>query len=589
MSSRYRELIESDDDNDDKRNDNESDAIVAGKYKSSSKNAKRKSKSIVVEEEEQSQSLIVVESKAEDSDSDDSESFEQDDQVVKITPLPKGKLFVLSIILFCEAFAVSFLFPFIGYFVEDTGQAGSREAVGYWAGLIASAFSLAQFVSAPLWGGLSDRLGRRPILLFGMASNAIVQLSFGFSTTIWMAIGSRALQGVLNGNIGVAKAYISLCTDETNQSRGMSLLGVTWGFGLIVSSSIGGFLAQPADKYAIFENVQLLIDYPYLLPCVCASALSFIGLVSGIFFLPEVGQQASASADSDDALLVDDNTGEVIAPPAESRSERAMRWLRRAPERMRLALPLDLLRDRSVLIVISCYGLVGFIYTALNEVFSLWAMSYVRAGGLDMDTNEIGIVFAISGVFLLPVNMYLYPIVDDWLGSLTVHQVCGVASIPTFMAYPLVTYLMTLDCRACMWAALMIVELSKTLCALAQFTSIMILVNNSGPIDQIGSVNGIAQSAVALTRAIAPALCSALFSWSLTNGISVLPFNHFFIFYFLALLQLLEFALAMKLPASLASRRVVQVQSIDDDQDSSQGETASNELTEEEEEEEEDQ
>lgn len=84
------------------------------------------------------------------------------------------------------------------------------------------------------WGWLSDKKGRRPILLLGLIGNIVTMLVFGASQSLAMAILARLFSGLLNGNIGVAKTYLGEITDETNQAKGMSLISVTWGVGVIM-------------------------------------------------------------------------------------------------------------------------------------------------------------------------------------------------------------------------------------------------------------------------------------------------------------------------------------------------------------------
>ena len=84
------------------------------------------------------------------------------------------------------------------------------------------------------WGWLSDKKGRRPILLCGLVGNIVTMLIFGTSQNLAMAIISRLCSGLLNGNIGVAKTYLGEITDETNQAKGLSIISITWGVGVIM-------------------------------------------------------------------------------------------------------------------------------------------------------------------------------------------------------------------------------------------------------------------------------------------------------------------------------------------------------------------
>ncbi|RKO89969.1 major facilitator superfamily domain-containing protein [Blyttiomyces helicus] len=112
-----------------------------------------------------------------------------------------------------------------------------------------SAFMCGQLLLSYFWGYLSDIYGRRPVLLFGLSGSSVAILAFGFAPSFWVAVGLRFACGSINGIVGVTKSYLSEITDETNQGKGLSLLGMNRALGLIVGPAIGGFLCLPAQKY----------------------------------------------------------------------------------------------------------------------------------------------------------------------------------------------------------------------------------------------------------------------------------------------------------------------------------------------------
>ncbi|KAG1064853.1 hypothetical protein G6F42_026924 [Rhizopus arrhizus] len=84
-----------------------------------------------------------------------------------------------------------------------------------------------------MWGRVSDRYGRRPVLLTGLIGNTISSCMFGLSKSLWWAIGARALCGIMNGNSGVARSMVSEITDNTNKAKAFSIFGFCWGAGMI--------------------------------------------------------------------------------------------------------------------------------------------------------------------------------------------------------------------------------------------------------------------------------------------------------------------------------------------------------------------
>lgn len=162
----------------------------------------------------------------------------------EITPLPKLKLLVLSLILFCNSFINSILLPFVPFMVADFGF--SNEVVGRYSGLLLSSFMLGPVLFSYAWGKASDKYGRRPILILGLFLTSFSCLLFGFSVNYKMAILLRFVTGSVNSILAVAKTYLAEITDETNQSQGFSILGFNKALGLIIGPIVGGFLAQPS-------------------------------------------------------------------------------------------------------------------------------------------------------------------------------------------------------------------------------------------------------------------------------------------------------------------------------------------------------
>ncbi|KAI8827909.1 major facilitator superfamily domain-containing protein [Chytriomyces cf. hyalinus JEL632] len=163
---------------------------------------------------------------------------------VQATPLPVNVITALSFVIICEPLSLTVLFPFINFMVRDFGISDDKE-VGFYVAFIASSFSLAQFCT----GWISERTGRKPVLLIGLIGNAISLLLFGQAHTLQAAIASRMLCGMLYGNVGICKSIIGEVTDSTNQSEGFSLINIMWSLGTIFGPMIGGLLANPVETY----------------------------------------------------------------------------------------------------------------------------------------------------------------------------------------------------------------------------------------------------------------------------------------------------------------------------------------------------
>ena len=126
-----------------------------------------------------------------------------------------------------------------------------------------------QLLGAPVLGRLSDRFGRRPVLLLSIFGTFIGFLLLGFATTLWMLFASRLIDGITGGNISVAQAYISDVTDPKDRAKSLGLIGAAFGLGFIIGPVTGGVLSQ----------------WGYAIPAFVAAGLAFINLLLVFFWL----------------------------------------------------------------------------------------------------------------------------------------------------------------------------------------------------------------------------------------------------------------------------------------------------------------
>src|SRR5947209_8646174 len=117
------------------------------------------------------------------------------------------------------------------------------EASAFLVGLLQSVYSLMQFVFAPIWGRLSDRVGRRPIILMSIFGGFISFLIFSSASALWVLFASRMFQGVFGANISATQAYVADVTTKENRSKGMGLIGAAFGLGFIFGPAIGAKLS----------------------------------------------------------------------------------------------------------------------------------------------------------------------------------------------------------------------------------------------------------------------------------------------------------------------------------------------------------
>jgi MFS family permease len=138
-------------------------------------------------------------------------------------------------------------------------------------GILIASFSFFQFLSSPVLGRLSDKIGRKPVITFAMLLSALSYVIFAFAPNYWIALLSRCVGGIGGGSISAAQAYIADVTDKSERTKGMGLIGTAFGLGFVLGPFIGGMLAT----------------YGYIVPNLSAAAFSFIALILTRLFLTE--------------------------------------------------------------------------------------------------------------------------------------------------------------------------------------------------------------------------------------------------------------------------------------------------------------
>jgi len=188
-------------------------------------------------------------------------------------------LAVLFLIAFINLVGFGLVIPLLPFFAD------SLKAEPWQVTLMFSAYSLGQFFAEPFWGRLSDRIGRKPVLLITLAANAVGYLMLAFAPNVWIAIAIRLFTGLGAGNISTIQGYVADVTPPAERAGRMGLIGAAFGLGFIIGPGLGGLLAR-----------KELGPIGYHIPIYVAAALAAIAALGVIFFLRESRAKADPAA-----------------------------------------------------------------------------------------------------------------------------------------------------------------------------------------------------------------------------------------------------------------------------------------------------
>jgi len=194
----------------------------------------------------------------------------------------KGSLFVVFFTIFIDLVGFGIIIPLSPY-IATKFQASSFEV-----GLLMSVFSLLQFIAAPFWGSLSDRIGRRPVMLTSIVGIFLSYLMFAFSQTLTGLFVSRVLAGLFSANISTATAIIADLTEENERSKNMGLVGAAFGLGFVFGPAIGGFLTLAG------ENFGSQPPFGMSFAALGAGIIALINFGLAFFLLPETNRRILA-------------------------------------------------------------------------------------------------------------------------------------------------------------------------------------------------------------------------------------------------------------------------------------------------------
>ena len=184
----------------------------------------------------------------------------------------RASLLVLFLTVFIDLIGFGMVIPFLSFYAREYGASGIA------VGAVVGVYSIMQFFFAPVWGRLSDRVGRRPVLLISLMASFTGYLLFAFTRSLTVLFASRVIAGIGGANIGTAQAYIADSTTPEGRAKGMGLIGAAFGLGFILGPPLSGILAEVGTSHGLPGN---------LLPGLVAAGLSFTAFLVALSVLAE--------------------------------------------------------------------------------------------------------------------------------------------------------------------------------------------------------------------------------------------------------------------------------------------------------------
>jgi DHA1 family tetracycline resistance protein-like MFS transporter len=187
-------------------------------------------------------------------------------------------LIVIFVAVVLDAIGIGLVFPILPALLRDVTHADN---VAAYIGVMTALYAAMQFVFAPVLGSLSDRLGRRPVLLISLAGAAVNYLFLAIAPSLWMLLLGLAIAGLTSANLSVATAYITDISGEHERARRFGLFNAMFGIGFIIGPVLGGVLG----------------DHWLRLPFIAAAVLNACNLLLAFFVLPESREPSRAKID----------------------------------------------------------------------------------------------------------------------------------------------------------------------------------------------------------------------------------------------------------------------------------------------------
>jgi DHA1 family tetracycline resistance protein-like MFS transporter len=274
---------------------------------------------------------------------------------------------------------------------------------------IIATYAVGAGLCGPLWGRLSDRIGRKPVIMTCLAGAALSYVLLALASSLWMVYAARGFAGLMAGNLGVASAMMADITEPEQRARGMGVIGAAFGLGMVLGPLLGGLLSGGQAAFT--------------LPCIVAGIMSLLAILAAAVFLPE-----SLPARNQDHSRLPPGGGRSVSTYA-------------------------VLRASGIRLLVLQFGIHNLCVSSLTYLFPLWAGDLLGWGA-----RQVGIVFGVQGAIMVVVQGGLMGWLVAKLGELQLLRIAVTA-----LALGLLTAAFAADMPA-MLASVFVGMTGATLC-----------------------------------------------------------------------------------------------------------------------------
>eukprot|EP01103_Thecamoeba_quadrilineata_P012144 TRINITY_DN3062_c0_g1_i1.p1 TRINITY_DN3062_c0_g1~~TRINITY_DN3062_c0_g1_i1.p1 ORF type:complete len:317 (+),score=52.02 TRINITY_DN3062_c0_g1_i1:716-1666(+) len=274
---------------------------------------------------------------------------------------------------------------------------------------------------------------------------------------------------------------------------------------------ISGWTANAALRFPFLEGT-LFQSFPYLLPCILGAIFQLIIFTMAYFFLSESKFKREK---------LDEELGR-----AEEEKKIGVGW------KETIHVLLVLIKSRSVVVAVACYGLLLFDCLLVDEIVAVWLSTSTQHGGMGFDSKQIGTYYSINGGIVIFLQIFIIPKLGDYFRQIAIFKTGCLLLTVVYIFLFFQNYFLSFGAFI-LWLAICIFALFKNGGASSVYIASLIMLNDSSPPGKLGAVNGLSMSTASILRAIAPIFGGFLFSWSLSAHYPY-PFDYHFVTNFAA-------------------------------------------------------